>query len=298
MPPWSAPISTPRVPAMRRPRTSRREAGTAAGRPSTGLEPAPEPGRPAPRPHRGLGRMTTNPPPARASVADREALGRSRGGLTTKIHLLADSPLPPVARVTTAGQRHDSLAFEPLMDRLRIRRPGRGRPRTRPGWLLGRQGILQPQDSRYLRRRRIKATIPEQPTRSDPRRQGLPRRAATGLRPRGLQAAQHRRARTQQAQGFPRSGHAHRQTRLHLPRHRRRRHDQDLAPRPSPSKIQQTRPSPPRSAISVRGGCAGASAPRASATECLVPKAGTRAPRSRTSERYSVLVIPTYLIAA
>jgi antitoxin YefM len=33
-------------------------------------------------------------------------------------------------------------------------------------------------------------------------------------------------------------------------------------------------------------------------TECLAPKAGTRAPRSRTSERCSVVVIPAYLIAA
>jgi hypothetical protein len=54
----------------------------------------------------------------------------------------------------------------------------------------------------------------------------------------------------------------------------------------------------PRSAISVRGGCASAPAPRASATKCLALKAGTRAPRRRTSGRYSVVVIPTYLIAA
>jgi len=36
-----------------------------------------------------------------------EALGRSRGGLTSKIHLLADARCGPLARVTNAGQRHD-----------------------------------------------------------------------------------------------------------------------------------------------------------------------------------------------
>jgi transposase len=92
---------------------------------------------------------------------DREGLGRSRGGLSTKIHLLADSRCRPLARVTTAGQRHDSLAFEPLMGRLRIRRLGRGWPRTRPGWLLADKAYSNRTIRAYLRRRRIKATIPE-----------------------------------------------------------------------------------------------------------------------------------------
>ncbi len=36
----------------------------------------------------------------------REALGRSRIGLTTKIHLAADTRCRPISRVTTAGHRH------------------------------------------------------------------------------------------------------------------------------------------------------------------------------------------------
>jgi transposase len=63
--------------------------------------------------------------------------------------------------VTTAGQRHDSMAFEPLLERLRIRRIGRGRPRTRPGRLLGDKAYSNRKIRSYLRRRRIKATIPE-----------------------------------------------------------------------------------------------------------------------------------------
>jgi transposase len=88
-------------------------------------------------------------------------LGRSRGGLSTKIHLLADTRCRPLARGSTGGQRHDSVAFEPLMGRLRIRRLGRGRPRTRPGRLLADKAYSNRAIRSHLRRRRIKATIPE-----------------------------------------------------------------------------------------------------------------------------------------
>jgi transposase len=88
-------------------------------------------------------------------------LGRSRGGLTTKLHLLADLRCRPLARVTTAGQRHDSKAFASLMDQLRIRRPGRGRPRTRPGRLLGDKAYSNRAIRTYLRRHQITTVIPE-----------------------------------------------------------------------------------------------------------------------------------------
>jgi hypothetical protein len=38
--------------------------------------------------------------------------------------------------VTSAGRRHDSLAFDLLMERLRVGRHGRGRPRTAPDEFL------------------------------------------------------------------------------------------------------------------------------------------------------------------
>src|SRR5258708_26905512 len=62
---------------------------------------------------------------------EREALGRSRGGLTTKVRLLADSGCRPPARLNSAGQRHDPVAFLPLTGRLEVAPPGRGRPPTR-----------------------------------------------------------------------------------------------------------------------------------------------------------------------
>jgi transposase len=64
-------------------------------------------------------------------------------------------------RVTSAGQRHDSLAFVPLMDRLKVARRSLGRPRTRPGRVLGDKAYSSTAIRAHLRRRGIKATIPE-----------------------------------------------------------------------------------------------------------------------------------------
>jgi hypothetical protein len=67
----------------------------------------------------------------------------------------------PITRVTTAGHRHDSLAFEPVMAGIRIRRRGRGRPRTRPAQVLGDKAYSSRAIRSHPRRRRITATIPE-----------------------------------------------------------------------------------------------------------------------------------------
>jgi len=69
--------------------------------------------------------------------------------------------VPPLARVTSAGQRHDSLAFEPVMAALKISRRSRGRPRTRPGRVLADKAYSSKAIRAHLRRRSIKATIPE-----------------------------------------------------------------------------------------------------------------------------------------
>ena len=110
---------------------------------------------------------------------DREAIGRSRGGLSTKIHLLADLRSRPLARVTTAGQRGDALGFEPLMARLRIRRNGRGRPRTRPERVLGDKAYSGRRIRGHLRRRGIRAVIAEPADQTANRR----RRGSGGGRP-------------------------------------------------------------------------------------------------------------------
>lgn len=124
-------------------------------------------------------------PRGAGQLRSREALGRSRGGLTSKIHLLADSGCRPLARVTSAGQRHDSLAFAPLMDQLKIARRCPGRPRTRPGRVLGDKAYSSAAIRAHLRRRGIKATIPEP---ADQARNRL-RRGSRGGRPPAFDAA-------------------------------------------------------------------------------------------------------------
>ena len=45
-------------------------------------------------------------------------MGRSRGGLTTKVHALVDARGLPIRMVLTAGQVHDSQAVPALLDGL------------------------------------------------------------------------------------------------------------------------------------------------------------------------------------
>lgn len=53
--------------------------------------------------------------------ATRHAIGRSRGGFTTKVHLVVDSLGLPLEYELTEGQRHDSQAAPTLIDRCRPR---------------------------------------------------------------------------------------------------------------------------------------------------------------------------------
>uniref|UniRef100_UPI0035E40EF3 IS5 family transposase n=1 Tax=Streptomyces physcomitrii TaxID=2724184 RepID=UPI0035E40EF3 len=87
------------------------------------------------------------------------AIGRSRGGLTTKVHLAADDRCGPMAFVLTAGQAGDAPAFPDVMDALRVPRP-RGRPRTRPDVVLADKAYSSRVIREHLRRRGIRAVIP------------------------------------------------------------------------------------------------------------------------------------------
>jgi transposase len=66
------------------------------------------------------------------------------------------------------------------MQRLRIRRTGRGRPRTRPDRLLADKAYSNQTIRSYLRRRRIKATIPQK---SDQQKARLAKGAVGGRPP-------------------------------------------------------------------------------------------------------------------
>jgi transposase len=108
-----------------------------------------------------------------AGEPEDHALGRSRGGFTTKLHLLTDAGGLPLAVHLTPGQRHESKAFEPLMRTARLPRR-RGRPRTRPKRLLGDRAHGTPAIRGYLRRRGIAAVIPQRADERRRRRRGRP----------------------------------------------------------------------------------------------------------------------------
>ena len=89
------------------------------------------------------------------------ALGRSRGGLSTKVHLAVEQGRKPLATALTGGQAADSPQFVPVLQRIRVpRRRGPGRPRTRPTRVLADKAYSSRGNRAYLRRRGIPATIP------------------------------------------------------------------------------------------------------------------------------------------
>ncbi len=91
-----------------------------------------------------------------------EGPGRSRGGLTTKFHLACDGKGRPLSVIITPGHRHDSTQLGPVLDGIRVPRPGgRGRPRTRPDRVIADKGYSYPRCRRLLRARHIPHIIPE-----------------------------------------------------------------------------------------------------------------------------------------
>jgi transposase len=88
------------------------------------------------------------------------ALGRSRGGLTTKTHLACEQGRKVLAAVLTAGQRGDSPQFVPVLARVRVARAGGGHPRKRPDLVLADRAYTSKANRAHLRRRGIRACIP------------------------------------------------------------------------------------------------------------------------------------------
>lgn len=69
------------------------------------------------------------------------AIGRSRRGLSTKIHALVDGNGRPLVLLVAPGQGGDAPMFPHLMSHLTINRAGPGRPRTRPDRVRGDRPI-------------------------------------------------------------------------------------------------------------------------------------------------------------
>ena len=100
-----------------------------------------------------------DPPAGQGEPRHREALGRSRGGLSTKLHIAADSRCRPLGFITTVGQRHDSVAFELTLAQVAVARIGPGRPRTRPDAVLADKAYSSRAIRAHLSGRKIKAVI-------------------------------------------------------------------------------------------------------------------------------------------
>ncbi|HMB08514.1 MAG TPA: IS5 family transposase [Isosphaeraceae bacterium] len=98
------------------------------------------------------------PKSARLAEPSDHALGYSRGGFGTKVHLLCDEHGIPLAVYVTPGQRHESTAFAVVMRRVLL--PHRRGQRFWPAKLGGDKGYSYPHIRRWLKRHRIEAVIP------------------------------------------------------------------------------------------------------------------------------------------
>jgi transposase len=101
---------------------------------------------------------------------EREALGRSRGGYSTKLHLRVEGGGKPMVILATAGQRNEAPMLRALLEAGAIRRP-----RIRPAAVAGDKGDSFPSLRRYLRRPGIRAVIPNKS--NQPRQRGFDRAA-------------------------------------------------------------------------------------------------------------------------
>jgi transposase len=61
--------------------------------------------------------------------------------------------------ILTPGQRNEATVFERLLEQGAVRRRGRGRPRLRPGRIVGDKGYTGRVRRAYCRRRGIRCTI-------------------------------------------------------------------------------------------------------------------------------------------
>lgn len=106
------------------------------------------------------GHLQKQPPGGLQTEPADHGLGRSRGGLTSKTHLACEQGRKPLAIVITGGQRGDSPQFIPVLGKVRVKRLGGGRPRTRPDLVLADKAYTSKANRAHLRARGIKACIP------------------------------------------------------------------------------------------------------------------------------------------
>jgi transposase len=87
------------------------------------------------------------------------ALGRSKGGFGTKLHVLCDASGWLLAVVLTAGQVHETQAFETLLESVSIKSI-RGPAKRRAKKLAGDKGYSSNGVRDWLKQRHIESVIP------------------------------------------------------------------------------------------------------------------------------------------
>lgn len=98
-------------------------------------------------------------PPQRWPEPADHALGRSRGGWTTKTHLCVDAAGRPLSIRVTAGQAGDNPQLVPVLDEISV--PTGHRPRSRPETVIADKAYSHPSTRKALRAKGIAAVIPE-----------------------------------------------------------------------------------------------------------------------------------------
>ncbi|MBH8578742.1 IS5 family transposase [Halomonas pacifica] len=85
-------------------------------------------------------------------------MGRSRGGLTTKIHMVCDRHGWPLTFTMLAGQGSDAQRFIPAMEHVHLPE-AQGRPRKRCRFIVADKGYDSDPLRRYCDRHRMKPII-------------------------------------------------------------------------------------------------------------------------------------------
>ncbi|RNI19621.1 IS5 family transposase [Flexivirga caeni] len=123
-----------------------------------------------------------------AGEPDHHCLGTSRGGWSTKTHVAIDRHRGVMAFVLTPGQHGDSPQMITVLNQIRVPRPGCGRPRTRPDWVLADKAYSSRANRSWLAGHHIRATIPVPDDQAGHRR----RKGARGGRPPAFDKAKYK----------------------------------------------------------------------------------------------------------
>lgn len=94
--------------------------------------------------------------------------------------------------MTTVGQRHDSVAFELVLNEIAVGRLGSGRSRSRPDYTLADKAYSSKTIREYLAKRGVKAVIPVK----DDQAAARARKGSQGGRPPAFDKARYRQRNT------------------------------------------------------------------------------------------------------